>query len=261
MSRLSFTEKPWHTYTLDGKKVPSVTTITGAAIHKPAMVNAAAKETAIWATLNFDALGSVLDTDAWIREATGAPRRAWDQKRDDGSDLHKLAEAMIYGDPMPEEIDGRPVASHVRDMAGQLARFFDAWDVTPFAHETMIYSDRYRYAGRLDLVADIKGTRWILDYKTGESGIWPETAIQLSAYGFATHYVDSKNVDQDLGAVGIERAGAVWIRPDTWELVPVRFDRQVHSVFLHMGAVWSWTQQSRSQAVFPAVARPEGVPL
>jgi PD-(D/E)XK nuclease superfamily len=257
VSRLAFTEKPWHEYTLDGKKVPSVTKIVGAAVHKPALVNAAAKETAIWATLNFEALGTLLDADAWVREATGAARRVWNKRADDGRDLHRLAESMIYGAAMPEEIDGRPVAPHVRDMAGQLARFFDAHDVQPVAHETMVYSDRYRYAGRFDLVADIGGVRWLLDYKTGESGIWPETSVQLSAYGFATHYVDADSVDHDLEALGIERAGAVWIRPNTWDLVPVRYDRQVHGIFLHMGAVWSWTNQARQSIVYSPLPRPE----
>lgn len=259
MSRLTFTERPWHEYQLDGKKVPSVTKIVGAAVHKPALVAAAAKETAIWATLNYDALGNVLDTDAWIREATGAARRAWNKKADDGRDLHALAETMIYGDPMPDEINGRPVSDHVRDMAGQLARFFDAHDVTPILHETMVYSDRYRYAGRLDLVADIGGTRWLLDYKTGESGVWPETSIQLSAYGFATHYVDKEDTDREMEALGIERAGAVWIRPNSWDLIPVRYDRQVHGMFLHMGAIWSWTTQPRTSLVYSSVARPERV--
>lgn len=256
MTRLTYVERPWRRYTLDGAAVPSVTTITGAAVHKQGLVNAAAKETALWASLNTEALGTILDVDAWVREATGASRRAWDVKANDGKTLHTLAESMIYGDAMPSEVDGVPVPDHVRDMAGQLARFFDAWDATPVIHETMVFSDAYRYAGRLDLVADLGGTRWLLDYKTGESGIWPETSVQLAAYGFATHFVDDQNEDMPMEGLGIERAGAVWIRPDGWELVPVRYGPDVHRAFLHMGAVYDWTRLSRDLVVSAPLPKP-----
>lgn len=265
MSRLEFKENPWHEYRLDGRKIPSVTTIIRNATDKPGLVYASATETAIWASLNTGLLGAVLDEDAWIREATNAPRKVWDQARDDGTALHSLAESLVYGHAMPEEIGGAPVADNVRAMAEQLARFFDAFDVEPVTHETLCYSDRYRYGGRWDLLADFHGTRWLLDYKTGKPrkdrgtlmpGVYPEVSIQLSAYGFATHYVDDQGEDQEIESLGIERAAVVWVRPDTWDLVPVRFDRQVHGVFLHMGAVSDWARQAYSQSVFAPIPRP-----
>lgn len=256
-SRLTFSDaRGYHEYQLDGRKVPSVTSIIGKALAKPALINAAAKETALWAAVNTGLLDDVLEKDAWIREATAAPRTVWNKRADDGRRLHTLAESLVYGKPMAEEIDGAPVADHVRDMAEQLARFFDAFSVEPVSHEAMCFHDSYRYAGRWDLVARIGETTWILDYKTGESGIWPETSLQLTAYGYATHYVrgeGEKAEDRPVSELDIERAGAVWVRPDSWSLVPVRFDRPVHGVFLHMGAVAAWAGMNRGQSVYAPV--------
>lgn len=269
-SRLEFAEKPWHEYRLDGRKVPSVTGIIGKALDKPGLRFSAVRETALWAAVNTGLLGAVLDEPAWIREAEAAHRKKWDQSAKDGRTLHTLAESMVYGHPMPTAVDGEDVPEHVRDMAGNLARFFDAWNVEPVLHETLCYSDRYRYGGRWDLLADFDGCRWLLDYKTTAPkkdrqarellpGVYPEVSLQLSAYGHATHYVGADGEDHEMEALGIERAAVVWVRPDTWELVPVRYDRQVHGVFLHMGAVSDWAGLAPGQSVFEPIPKPGDV--
>lgn len=255
MSRLSYTDR-WHQYALDGKRVPSVTKITGS-LDKPALPTAAAKEAAIWCAANAAALGELMDTEEWIRAATGAPRRVWNERADDGRKLHKLAESLIEGEPMPAELDGEPIAEHVRDMAEQLARFFDAYEVEPLAAEAMVFHDRYRYAGRFDLAAELTGEgRWLLDYKTGASGVWPESSLQLTGYGWCTHYVDPDNTDQPMESLGIERAGVLWVRPDTWELVPVKYDAQTFGWFLHAGAVRDWLDLSREVSILNPLPRP-----
>lgn len=258
MSRLGYTER-WHQYTLDGMRIPSVTQIVNV-LNKPALPVAAAKETAIWCAQNHAALGELMEAEEWVKTATGAPRRIWNKRADDGRDLHKLAETMIAGEPMPDEVHGHPVPEHVRDMAEQLARFLDAWDVEPVAVEAMIYHDRYRYGGRFDLVGRLAGAgTWLLDYKTGASGVYPESSLQLTAYGNATHYVDPQDVDHDMSTLGIEQAGVVWIRPDTWELIPVTYDMKTFGYFLHAGALNQWSKLSRELSVQEALARPEQV--
>lgn len=260
MSRLSYTDR-WHQYALDRKRVPSVSKIVGAAVAKPGMVYAAAKEAALWARINREGY-DVIGPDEWQKAAAGAHRVVWNQRADDGRALHTLAETLIYGDPMPTELAGEPVAPHVADMAEQLARFFDTWAVEPIAHETMIYNDRWPYAGRFDIVAQLRdGRRWLLDYKTGESGIWPESSLQLSGYRFATHYVRSTdNVDVPMADLAIEDTACVWLRPDNWELVPVRTDQQTFGVFLHCGAIADWASWKREASVFDPLPRPELVP-
>lgn len=255
MSRLQFSRND-HRYLLDGKRVPTVTGITGKALDKPGMVKAAAREAALWANLHRDAHDVMGDT-AWIDTAAGAHREVWNRARDDGSMLHVLAESLIYGTLMPEDVDGVRVPEHVADMAEQLAGFFDAWQVQPVLHETKVYHADYRYAGTFDLVADFGGKRWLLDYKTSASGVWPENALQLAGYRHATHYVDRDNVDQRMTDLGIDDTAVVWVRPSFWEVVPVVTDASQFRAFLHCGAVADWAGKARGASVLDALPKPE----
>ena len=258
MSRLAFSERG-HVYSLDGKRVPSVSRIAGAP-NKAAMPYAAAREAALWASAHRDAY-DVMGDAAWLKSATEAHRIEWNQRADDGRLLHVLAEALVYGHILPSDHDGKPVPDHVADMAEQLARFYDAHRVEPVAHERMVWHERYRYAGRFDLLARLgsDGRRWLLDYKTGASGVWPETSLQLTGYRYATHYVDPENVDRSLDELAIEETGAVWLRPDSWELLPVRSDVKVWDIFRHCGAVAQWLDWKREDSIYDPLPRPETV--
>lgn len=259
MSRLTYSDSG-HRYYLDGAAVPSVTQILGKALAKPALVNAAAREAALYAVRNTEAL-ALMDEDVWVQAVSAAPRKVWGRRAKDGQVLHRLAESMVNGDPMPADVFGEPVPAEVRDMATQLAHFFDAWDVAPVLVEAMVFHEDHFYAGRLDLVADLAdGTRWLLDYKTGSSGIWPETSMQQTAYRYASHYVAPEtDADQAMDALGIDHCGAVWVRPDTWELVPVKSDADVFRTFLDASRVAHWAGQTRRASVLPTVPRPAGV--
>ena len=74
--------------------------------------------------------------------------------------------------------------------------------------------------GTLDLVADLAdGQRWLLDWKTTASGIWPESALQLAAYRNADFYIDDNGDEQPMPPV--DQAGCVWLSADGYDLIPV----------------------------------------
>ncbi|MBQ1163414.1 hypothetical protein KBZ21_36080, partial [Streptomyces sp. A73] len=59
------------------------------------------------------------------------------------------------------------------------------------------------------------GRRLICDYKTGRSGIWGETALQLAAYARAEVYLDEHGIEQPIPH---EDGGlAVWLRADGYD--------------------------------------------
>lgn len=252
-SRLVFTDQG-HRYSLDGERVMSVTTVTGKALAAPGLVAAAAREAATWAAAHVEDL-AVLGPESWTREAATAHTRAWAKSRDDGTALHDLAERLLYGDPLPAEgPDGTPYPDDLLRSAEQAARFLDTWEVDPLAHEALVFHGEDRWAGRLDLVADLRGGgRWLLDWKTGRTGIWPEVSLQLAAYAHATHLVHG---DRDVAMTHVDHAAAVWVRPDTWELVPVRHDDQVYEVFRHCQAVAAWASLRREDSVAAPMAVP-----
>jgi hypothetical protein len=263
MTRLAYQDRA-HKYLLDGRPIPSVTTITGI-LDKPALAPAAARETALWAAIHArELVEDGLPEAEWVEACKGAHRKVWNVSRDNGTMLHAAVMPMLRGEPMPLSVDlyGRetPVPDEVRDMATQAARFMDAWDVSPVAVEALVYSDRFYYGGRFDAVADLgDGRRWLLDWKTGK-GVWPEACLQLNAYAFASHYVRPEDsVDVPMEDLGIEAAGVVWVRPTSWELVPVSLDMKLeYGTFLSAQSVWRWKNAGDGRHVYPPLAKPEG---
>lgn len=62
-------------------------------------------------------------------------------------------------------------------------QWFDATVKEVIHVEQAVWSDTYWYAGRCDLVAVLKGDKvpTVIDLKTSK-GVWPDMALQLSAY-------------------------------------------------------------------------------
>lgn len=252
-ARVVFTGGRFHRYTLDGEKVPSVTTIRNV-MDKPGLLRWSAKLAASWAATNRDTL-ELLGEQAWVDMAAGAADRARDESMDTGTRLHQLAEALLYGDPLPERDDeGREHPPELLRMAEQAARFLDAWQVVPICHEAIVFHEEHRWAGRLDLVGDLSdGRRWLLDWKTGQTGVWPETALQLAAYAHATHIQVGEHVQL---MTHCDAAGAVWIRPDSWQLIPVEHGDQTYAAFRTCQQLLEWSRGPGKQSVGGALAVP-----
>jgi hypothetical protein len=236
-----------------------VTTIIRKATAKDALPPAAAKETALWAAANVDALES-LGTDKWVKTAAGAYRDVWNAKANLGTRLHEAARQLVAGELLtPADPDtGEAWPDDERRMAEVLAKFMDQWDVTPMAAERPVFNDEDMWAGTLDLVARMRdGRRWLIDYKTGESGIWPETSLQLAAYRHATHVqVETPDELADWPMPQVDECAALWVRPDGYELRPVRADRAVYDVFLAMRPVAAWSGWKREDSVYDPVPVP-----
>jgi hypothetical protein len=249
-SRLVFTPSR-HTYALDGTRVPGVTTVINRATDKPALVYAAAKETARWA-VDHTGLIDVIGPASWERQAASFHRDVWNAKGKRGTLLHDAARQLVAGDPITPETDGEPWPDDVVASAEQLARFMDEWDVDPLFTERPVFHETDRWAGTLDLVAKLRdGRRWLLDYKTGETGIYPKDALQLAAYRHATHIqVDTAGTGlMDRPMPDVDIAGCVWVRPEGYELRPVRSDDAAYLVFRSMLPVSAWMGWAREDSV------------
>jgi hypothetical protein len=259
-SRLIFTESR-HTYSLDGKRVPGVTTVIRKATAKDALPPAAAKETALWAAAHAGELDT-LGTDVWVRTAAAAYRDTWNARASLGTRLHEAARQLVTGELLtPADPDtGEEWPDDERRMAEHLARFFDDWDVRPMAAERPVFHETDRWAGTLDLVARLgDGRRWLIDYKTGASGIFPETSLQLAAYRNATHLqVETKDGLADWPMPKVDECAALWVRPDGYELRPVRADAAAYLVFRSMLPVADWASWKPEQSIYDPVPVPAG---
>lgn len=215
-----------HRYKLDGEWVTGVTTLLGV-LDKPALPKWAAKSVAEYVANNRDAVEHLyaMGTGPMVASLKEIP---W-QKRDEagirGTDVHDYAERILNG----EEVD---VPEHYVGHVEQCIAFMEDWDIRPVLVEQCVGSRQYKYAGKLDLVADHnQGPRAIFDWKTAQSGIYKETAFQMVGYAFAEFYGENGD-EKPMADLGIEQSYGVHIRADGYDVYPLRFGPDVYDEFL-----------------------------
>lgn len=159
-----------------GNKLPSVTTILGAAIAKPGLIAWAAK---LAAEVTAEALlDGFCERDVAIAEGSKAPNTRRDGAAEMGTKAHHLVEMHYAGEDA--ELEGLDVEV-IMDCYRRAVAAIDArWEVE--ASEWAGVSSM-GYGGTLDLVCIEKETkkRWLVDLKTG-SGHHAEHIAQLAAY-------------------------------------------------------------------------------
>jgi hypothetical protein len=161
-------------------------------------------------------------------------------------------------------------------VVGQMLNQFDTWlqRFTPTAEaaEMTVYSPTFGYAGTLDAILTIDGTRFITDYKTSREPFdsygkprapYPEqVAVQLAAYRWAElaviaprrteikfrRYYLLNQTEQDNAVViaanptfqAIDTGLCIHITPEHCMAYPVRCDTDVHTSFLYLLEAFRW---------------------
>jgi hypothetical protein len=225
-----------HTYLLDGRKVPGVTTIIGNGLPKPALINWAGNVTAEYAVDHWDELTQQAISDRLnvLKKCRYAER---DAAANRGTQVHNLAEQLVHGTEVdvPDELAG-----HVESCV----KFLDDWKVTPVVVERPVFNRTQRYAGTLDIVADLSdGRRLLIDYKTNKSGPFGEVALQLAAYRYAEFYLDEASAEIPMPEV--EGCAVAWIRADGYELVPITAGPEQLRAFLYVAQVAQFADIAR----------------
>lgn len=201
-----------HRYWLDKKPVPSVTTLIGKGLPKEMLVRWAAKSAAEYAAENLNDLAAMTPAER-VTVIKGAPFAKRDEAAVRGTDVHALAEQLVHGN----EVE---VPAHLADYVRGFADFIDTFAVTPVLTEKSAANRDYFYAGRFDLIADMGGTRWLLDVKTSK-GVYAETALQLAAYRGCEFYVTDDDPDTEYPMPEVERVGVLHVTPDGTCLYPM----------------------------------------
>jgi hypothetical protein len=215
-----------HAYYLDGVKLDGVTTVISNGLPKPALVNWAANTAAALAVDEWDTLAALPPSER-LKRISKAPDAARSAAGVKGTRVHALADKLAQGEEVavPGELAG-----HV----DSCVKFLDDWDPVTLLTETPVYHETYLYAGTLDLVVEMDGKRWLLDFKTSKSGPYGDTAFQLAAYKYATHYLDDGQVKP---MEPVDECGVVWLRSDGYGLHPYHADAGVFRQFLYIQQV------------------------
>ena len=121
-------------------------------------------------------------------EARRRPEQVRDQAADFGTHAHVAIDQIVQGlEPqIPPEME-------------LVVNNFTEWrrDANLDLHltETMVFSDKYRYAGAMDAIAYRDGSLVALDWKTS-NGLYPEYALQVAAYANALAEMTGKPVTE-----------------------------------------------------------------
>ncbi len=216
--------------------LPSVTTVLGTIDKSGPLVGWAKRETAACAVRNLDVLARMRESggDAaavtWLKSIPDYQR---DSAADIGTRVHRLVEQFARGELPEPTAEEAPYTDAYRG-------FLATYNPRFLALEEMVASLRHGYAGTLDAIAVIGGETWLLDVKTG-AGLYPETALQLAAYG-AAEFIGRPGSPNRFRLPRATRFGVVHVRPDAARLVEFRVDRGTFAAFLEARRLYAWQQ-------------------
>jgi hypothetical protein len=234
----------------DGEPVDGVTSV----LPKPDLAGWAARRVAAYA---LDHWAELLDKTPSERDTLlrGAPWAERDAAAGRGTEIHAAAAKLIHGEQV--EVDDALVG-HV----DACLAFLDAYDVREIAVEAMVANTKWRYAGTLDLLAQLgaflddgEHDVTLIDWKTGASGIYPETALQLAAYAHADLIVDPDGVEIPMPPIA--RGLAVWLRADGYDVYPLDIGESTFRSFLYAQQVARWRALPRGATVGAALPAPD----
>lgn len=237
-------------------------------VAKPALVPAAAKETAAAA---WDRLPDMLRTSrqpengpcAKLRVAErcgtcrfcvtsaikGAHREVWESAADLGTAIHYHAAARTIGGALPFDEEVEPYID-------QYLRFLDAMGVDLdrdiYSVETTVFDRDLMFAGTGDIAVELpvdpsgkitRGRRlWILDIKSSRKKpadtVYADQPLQLAALRFAPRTVLVDDTEQETP----EYAGAAILnlRTDDHAMIPLPADEDAYAAFRHAVGLQRW---------------------
>ena len=216
--------------------LPSVTTIIGVLDKSGPLIGWAKRVTAEAAVDNRDALTGWVELGGRagaISLLTKAASQKRDKAADVGTRVHALAESVARGQVVELTEEERPFLAAYQ-------RFRDDFHPRQIAAEEMVVSLEYEYGGTLDDIVEIMGEIWLLDKKTSR-GCYPETALQLSAYGNAD-FIGRANDPTRYAIPKIDQYGVLHLRPEGYELIPYDVTPRTFEAFLHARSLFEWRE-------------------
>lgn len=173
-----------HAYTLNGKFLPSVTTILKVISKGDAITQWSANLTAKTFSSEIESFlnaGRPLD-HGFLSSVNDKARYAWKDNMSTagsfGTNVHKAIENYVKQGPLYE-----PVGLIDTELTAfnNFRNWWEGEDARMILSEEKVYSKELWYAGTIDLVLETKEGIWIGDVKTSAS-IYPEYFFQTAAY-------------------------------------------------------------------------------
>src|SRR5439155_25895654 len=98
----------------------------------------------------------------------------------------------------------------------------------------------HRYAGPQDAIVEMAASVWRLDNKPAK-GTYPETALQLAAYGHA-QFRGRPGTTRRFRIPPITAYGVLHLRPEGYEVVPYAVTDETFAAFLDVLRLFRWRE-------------------
>jgi hypothetical protein len=246
-------------YDINGKHLPSVTTILSC-IGKPALIAWSAKVERLMVMEESAALyETVAETPkmskiAWLTTLqdrlgkTKASQKELAKASEIGSQAHVWIEHNIKAQLM-HDVGPAPIISPAAHLA---VAAWENWKATvnfkPLLCEQPVWSEKYGYAGTMDLLAEINGEETLLDWKTGKA-VYQEAFLQNAAYRYALR--EMKLTQNQFTKGMIVRLPKVESDPG-FEAVPImEQESELLATFLHVLELWKWLNKKEELVEVP----------
>lgn len=170
-------------------------------------------------------------------------QKGWDEAEaikqaagDKGSKVHVAVELLLKGETIKmDEKFMNPTTEQPEELTVEeyeaVMNFADWYSDLAKEHklkviktEHVAINEKENYAGTIDLVLEIDGEKWIIDFKTSQN-VWPEHEIQISAY----KHCGLEDAKLGVLQVGYKRNQRGW----KFNEIEDKFD-----LFLHAKAIW-----------------------
>jgi hypothetical protein len=142
--------------------------------------------------------------EQWLKDVGHNADIIMEKAGKEGTQVHEAVENLIKGKEI-EWIDDFGHANYSDKVWGMICKFVEFWtEVKPdiIATEEFLVSNTYKYAGTVDIVAEIAGERWLLDVKTSNA-LHKSYDLQLAAYAKAWEEQFNQKID---------KVGIIWLK-------------------------------------------------
>lgn len=229
-----------YSYKIDGEPIQSVTKIISEGVPKPALQQWAAREVATCVVERREVVLQHLSDEEIHDFLRGAPFRKRDAAANRGTEVHRLAAALVAGEAVEPPAEIRP---HVE----LYADFLEAWEIQGALVERPCFHLGLRYGGTFDLLASSPRVGRVLwDIKTSGSGIYGEIALQLAGYSRAEVYLSDDG--EQLPMEQVDNCCAIWITPEGYDVFRIEVGEEEWATFRAAARV-AWWRQHRMERV------------
>ena len=229
-----------HQYYFDGHGPwPGVTTVTDV-LDKPALTKWHREQVAQAAIAAAERL--IADRESGNVEAAIAyllaTRNEGTNGRDRGSRIHAVLESVCRREPLSIEDRDMPAVAGAR-------AWLNAHQVKPLEVEAFLINETVGFGGTCDLIAEIDGEIWLLDWKTSKSVAWPsgnvydEMRLQLAAYSRA-EFVARSDDPERYPLPAITRFGILHVTDGGTKLYPADVTEDDWTTFRACLWIYNW---------------------